>query len=136
MAVGGPTDSGREYGAGVRADDIDATALERQSQAVSDSVMEALRQLAGDGTDSRQLDELRQLAADIRASDFSGNPEILAREARQALALAEQLELRLSQATGGDNRGIRSNAREEVPEQHRETVADYYRRLSESGGDE
>ena len=98
--------------------------------------MDVLRDLARSGAGSRDIDELRRLAADIRASDFSGNPEILAREARQVLALAEQLELRLSRAVEGDPGGIRGTADEGVPEQHREIVADYYRRLGQTENDE
>ena len=133
---GGPDDGAREQTAGIRAQDIDATALERQTQAVAQDVMDVLRDLARSGAGSRDIDELRRLAADIRASDFSGNPEILAREARQALALAEQLELRLSRAVEGDPGGIRGTADEGVPEQHREIVADYYRRLGQTENDE
>jgi len=61
---------------------------------------------------------------------------VLAREARQALALVEQLELRLAKAVSSDERGIRSAIDEEVPEQHRKIVADYYRKLGQAGEEE
>ena len=133
---GGPDDGEREQTGGVRAEDIDATALERQSEAVAQEVMDALRELARSGAGSRDIDELRRLAMDIRASDFSGNPDILAREARVALAIAEQLELQLSRAVEGNPGGIRGTADDGVPEQHRAIVADYYRRLGQTEDDE
>ena len=91
--------------------------------------------LASSGVDPRDLDELRQLAAGVRSADFSGNPDILAREARLALELVEQLELGLARAIEDDRPGIRSNANEEIAEQHRKIVADYYRRLGGSDED-
>ena len=69
-----------------------------------------------------------------RSADFSGNPTLLAREARLALELVEQIELGLATAVAGDRRGIRTNNEEEIAERHREIVADYYRRLG--GSDE
>jgi hypothetical protein len=38
----------------------------------------------------------------------------------------------LSRAVDGKTRGIRGTADDEIPEQHREIVADYYRRLGQS----
>ena len=61
---------------------------------------------------------------------------MLAREARQALALVEQLELQLAKAVNGDDQGIRSAVEEESPQQHREIVADYYRKLGQTGEEE
>ena len=75
-----------------------------------------LRTLSNAGADARNVDELRRLAAGIRASDFSGNPDILAQEARQALSLVEQLELRLARTLNDEQPGIRSNAIENIPD--------------------
>jgi hypothetical protein len=130
MRTGLPDD--RPESTGVQVADIDAgDELERRAQGVSQDVTELLRTFAEAGVDRRDIDELRRLAASIRASDFSGNPEVLAREARQALALAEQLELQLASVVEGGKPGIRGNASEEVPEQHREIIDDYYRRLGQ-----
>ncbi|NIL94464.1 MAG: hypothetical protein GTO71_08505 [Woeseiaceae bacterium] len=134
--AGGPEDTDRGTSTGVRVDDLDAIAIERQAQVVSQGVMEALRALSNAGANARDIDELRQLAAGIRASDFSGNPDILAREARLALALAEQLELQLSRTIEGNADGIRGTSAEEIPEQHREIIADYYRRLGSADANE
>ena len=130
VRAGGPDD--RVGSSGERAEDLEvAPALQRQSQEVSQEATALLRTLSNTGVEARDVDQIRQLAADIRASDFSGNPDVLAREARQALALVEQLELQLAKAVDSDDRGIRSAVNEEIPEQHREIVADYYRKLGQ-----
>jgi hypothetical protein len=130
IRAGGPDD--RVESTGERVEDLEvAPALEQQAQEVSQEATALLRTLSNTGLEARDVDQIRQLAADIRASDFSGNPDVLAREARQALALVEQLELQLAKAVNSDDRGIRSAANEEIPEQHREIVADYYRKLGQ-----
>jgi len=122
----------QQAGAEKRVDDLEvAPALQQQAQNVSQDVTALLRALSGAGVEARDIDQLRRLAADIRASEFSGNPDVLAREARQALALVEQLELQLAKAVNSDDPGIRSAVNEEIPEQHREIVADYYRKLGQ-----
>jgi len=122
----------QQAGAEKRVDDLEvAPALQQQAQNVSQDVTALLRALSGAGVEARDIDQLRRLAADIRASDFSGNPDVLAREARQALALVEQLELQLANAVNSDDPGIRSAVNEDIPEQHREIVADYYRKLGQ-----
>jgi len=130
VRAGGPDD--RVESSGERVEDLEvAPALQQQAQEVSQEATALLRTLSNTGVEARDVDQIRQLAADIRASDFSGNPEVLAREARQALALVEQLELQLAKAVDSDDRGIRSAVNEEIPEQHREIVADYYRKLGQ-----
>lgn len=127
----------QQAGAEKRVDDLEvAPDLRQQAQGVSQDVTALLRALSGAGVQARDIDQLRRLAADIQASDFSGNPDVLAREARQALALVEQLELQLAKAVNGDDQGIRSAVDEEIPEQHREIVADYYRKLGQTGEEE
>jgi hypothetical protein len=127
----------QQAGAEKRVDDLEvAPDLRQQAQGVSQDVTALLRALSGAGVQARDVDQLRRLAADIQASDFSGNPDVLAREARQALALVEQLELQLAKAVNGDGQGIRSAVDEEIPEQHREIVADYYRKLGQTGEEE
>jgi len=127
----------RAESTGERAENLEvAPALQQQAQEVSREATALLRALSNSGVEARDVDQIRQLAADIQASDFSGNPDVLAREARQALALVEQLELRLAKAVSSDERGIRSAIDEEVPEQHRKIVADYYRKLGQAGEEE
>jgi hypothetical protein len=110
----------------------DGAPLDRQVQNVSQEVSNLLRELQVAGIDARKIDELRRLAAEIRESDFSGNPEILAQEARTALSLAEQLELALARTANSGSVGVRNEVPEDIPEQHRQTVADYYRKLGQT----
>ena len=138
--TGTPTsgpDASRDTPTGARADDLEtAPALGDRARAVAETVLEQLRMLSGSGVDPRDVDEIRQLAAGVRSADFSGNPALLAEEARLALELVEQLELELATVVEGDRPGIRSNSNAEIAEQHREIVADYYRRLGQSDDDE
>ncbi len=130
-------DTNRDVPTGAIADDLEpAPELREQTQSLAQNVLDQLRTLAAAGVDPRDLDELRQLAAGVSAADFSGNPEILAREARLALELVEQIELSLARAIEDDRPGIRSNSEEEITERHREIVADYYRRLGDSEEDQ
>jgi len=131
VAGGGRDD--RPESSGVRVDDLELVeALEQQAQDVSQDISTLLRDLSNNGVEPEDIDELRRLAADIRESGFSGNPEILAREAQLALSLVEQLELALAKAGRRDDTAVRSNVDEEIPEQHREIVADYYRKLGQT----
>ena len=135
VRAGGPDD--RVESTGERVEDLEvAPALQQQAQEVSQEATALLRTLSNTGVEARDVDQIRQLAADIRAADFSGNPDVLAREALEALSLVEQLELQLARAVDGDDRGIRSAVNEEIPEQHREIVADYYRKLGQTGEEE
>jgi hypothetical protein len=77
----------------------------------------------------RDIDALRRLAADIRASEFSGNPQLLDAESRHALSLVEQLELALSRTMRKSNVSVHTNAVDEIPDEHKEIIADYYRKL-------
>ncbi len=131
VAGGGRDD--RPESTGIRVDDLDVgQALEQQTQDVTQDISALLRDLSNSGVEPRDIDELRRLAADIRESEFSGNPDILAREARAALSLVEQLELALAKAERRDDTAVRSSVKEEIPEQHREIVADYYRKLGQT----
>jgi len=131
VAGGGRDD--RPESTGIRVDDLEAgDALERQALEVTQDIGALLRDLSNSGVEPRDIDELRRLAADIRESEFSGNPDILAREAQAALSLVEQLELALAKAERRDDTAVRSSVKEEIPEQHREIVADYYRKLGQT----
>lgn len=107
-------------------------ALERQALDVTQDISTLLRDLSNSGVEPQDIDELRRLAAGIRESEFSGNPDILTREAQAALSLVEQLELALAKAEHRDDAAVRSNVKDEIPEQHREIVADYYRKLGQT----
>ena len=116
--------------------DLLARDFDRSADDISADVLSLFRDLRGRGVPVQDIEELRRLAAEFRASEFSGNPALLEEEARKALAIAEQIEMTLSRsAKAGDGR-VRTNTAEEIPEAHRAIVADYYRRLGETGDEE
>jgi hypothetical protein len=117
----------------MRVPDLDVTRqIERGLAAVSDDVLNMFRELREAGVAPRDIDDIRRLATQIRASDFSGNEAILERESKLALSLVEQLELALATAAGDQERTVRSKAVDDIPDGHKETVANYYRRLGEA----
>ena len=137
QSSGAPTSTGRDdrpQSTGIRVTDIDISRkVEGQADNLSQRIPDLFNGLRAAGTSAEDIDELRQLAADIRATEFSGNPELLEREARLALSLVEQLELALAKTARQDREGVWTNTVEEIPDAHREVIADYYRRLGESG---
>ena len=68
----------------------------------------------------------------IVRDDFSGNPDLLDAESRHALSLVEQLEVALAKTARKNDVSIRTNATDEVPDEHKEIVADYYRKLGQA----
>lgn len=132
-----PTGSGRDIRTpttGVRVADIDLTRdIERGIDALSDEVYNQFRELRESGVSPRAIDELRRLAADVRASDFSGNEALLEREAEAVLGLVEQLELALARAAEAGSGAVRATPTEQVPDDHVKPVATYFRRLGEGG---
>lgn len=118
---------------GVRIGDLEFTSgLDRRADDISRGVLDLFREFRAAGATVQDIDALRRLAADIRASDFSGNPDLLDAEARRALSLVEQLELALSKTGRKNDASIHTNATDEVPDEHREIVADYYRKLGQA----
>jgi len=120
---------------GIEVGDLEVTReFDRSADTISDEILAMFRELRGRGVPVQDIDELRRLASQIRASEWSGNPELLEREARLALARVEQLEIALARAVRNEN-PVRTTAAEEIPEAHRDIVADYYRRLGETAGE-
>jgi DNA-binding Lrp family transcriptional regulator len=121
---------------GIEVGDLDGSRdFDQQSDNVSQDVISLFRELREQGVSVQDIDELRRLAADIRASEFSGNPALLEQEARRALAAVEQLEMALVKMARQDDATVRTNAIDEIPTAHKEIVADYYRRLGETDDD-
>ena len=119
---------------GVRVPDLEVTdRLQREFDDVSDDVLNLFRDLRSDGVSEQSIDDLRRLAAEVRASEFSGNEALLARESQLALNLVEQLELALTRAADAERDSPRANTVDEIPDQHRAPVANYYRTLGEDG---
>jgi hypothetical protein len=136
-ATGGPVRSGirddRPESTGQFVDDLQiAREFDRQADNISEDVLNMYRALREAGVSVREFDELRRLATDVRAADFTGNPELLEAEARRALDLVLQLEIAVAKTARKSDRGVRSNVGEDVPDEHREIVADYYRRLGQA----
>ena len=113
-----------------------AELLDAEIDEVSDDVFNLFRQLREGGLPEEAIDELRSLAADVRASDFSGNEALLERESQAALTLVEQLELALAKAAREQSTSVRATPAERVPDEHREPVANYFRRLGDADGDD
>ena len=65
------------------------------------------RELRGAGVPVQDLDELRRLASEVRAADFSGNEDILREESQKALSLVEQIELALQRAADQGGSDVR-----------------------------
>lgn len=132
---GALTNRGRDdlqQSTGVRIADLEFTReLNRQADDIYQDVIGLFRELRAAGATARDVDELRRLAGDIRASDFSGNPDLLDAESRHALSLVEQLELALARTARTNDVSVRTNATDEVPDEHKEIVADYYRKLGQ-----
>jgi hypothetical protein len=65
-------------------------------------------------------------------SRFANNPKLLNEEYRKMLAMLEQLELQVRRQVEEDSGGqVRSIVADPVPEQYREAVAEYFRKLSQ-----
>lgn len=119
--------TGVEYG------DLDFVRdLDVRAENISDEVFKLFRDLRAAGATVEDIDQLRRLAAEIRASDFSGNPALLDEESRRALSLVEQMELALAKVGRGSDAGVRTDAIDDIPDEHREIVADYYRKLGKA----
>ena len=110
-------------------------ALEEQAARATEDVNALLRRASSMGLRAGQTDDLRRLSGNIGQSEFDRNPELIAREARRMLSLVEQLELSLAAAVDGSDNALRTNPNEEIPEAHREMVADYYRQLGQTDQD-
>jgi hypothetical protein len=118
---------------GVQIGDLDASRdFDEQADNISQDVIALFRELRAKGVSVQDIDELRRLAADIRASEFTGNPALLEEEARRALAAAEQLEMALAKTARKNDASVRTSPADEIPDAHKEIVADYYRRLGQS----
>jgi hypothetical protein len=99
-------------------------------------VPQLTNELRRSGISSEDLADLRQFANGLSNEQFRGNPELLEQEYRKLITLLEQLELQARRQVeldqGGDVRAIVSQP---VPEEYREAVAEYFRRLSEKRND-
>ncbi len=131
MRAGGRDDLQRSTG--IEVGDLEGSRdFDEAADNISEDVIAMFRELREQGVSVQDIDELRRFAADIQASDFSGNPALLEEEARRALAAVEQLEMALVKTARQNDPSVRTSAADEIPSAHKEIVADYYRRLGEA----
>ncbi len=104
--------------------------VEQQARQAAATLNEAL-------TDDRavlnfdQASELRTLRRALMQSDPARNGRLLEAEARDALQLAEQLEVALREARSPATDAVQEATADKVPAAYEEAVWDYYRRLAE-----
>ena len=103
----------------------------RDIEETAGAVRRLIPELRNLGFDPREIDAVRELTRQLDLARFTGNTDLLKREADSALHLLEQLELRLSDAVEADgDAAVRTAVAERVPTEYKGAVAEYYRRLS------
>ena len=125
---------GRRPQGGVRAWDAGTLAdVQRALRQAVEELPGLTQQLRREGIDEQELAELRRFVAGLSQSRFPGNPQLLEKEHRKVLALLEQLELQVRRQVEQEkgNFQVRVTGTNPVPEQYREAVAEYFRRLSQ-----
>jgi hypothetical protein len=82
----------------------------------------------------QQLQALIEQMRNLDPSRFPGNPGLVEQMHQQLISEVDALELQLRRALEGDRGGtIRNADPAKIPSGYRESVADYYRRLSTGG---
>ena len=114
------------------ADPQTRAAMEEALREGAQQVPQLTNELRNRGIYNEDLEEIRRFVRSLPNSRFRGNPELLESEYQKMLALLEQLELQVQrQAETAGNTEVRAIVSEPVPEEYREAVAEYYRRLSQ-----
>jgi len=109
-AAGNPADTERNYQQGVHE-------------------LNALRQMVqGDPQAAREVQELAQQMQKLDPSRFPGNPAMVEQMHREVLSEVDKLELRLSRDDAAND--ARTGKPYVVPSGYQDSVAEYYRRLS------
>ena len=105
--------------------------IELRAEDTARAIRRLIPDLRARNLNPAEIDEVRELTRQLELARFDGNADLLAREFNAALALLEQLELRLAQGTQADERGtVRTAVAEPIPTEYKDAVAEYYRRLS------
>jgi hypothetical protein len=105
--------------------------IELRAEDTARAIRSLIPELRARNLNPAEIDEVRELTRQLELARFDGNADLLARELNAALALLEQLELRLAQGTQADDRGtVRTAVAEPIPTEYKDAVAEYYRRLS------
>jgi hypothetical protein len=105
--------------------------VEQTLRRTLDQIPELTQDLRRRGVDPLDLAELRKFTQGLANSRFAGNPQLLSREYRKMLSMLEQLELQVRRQVEERQGGqVRATIAQPVPEEYREAVAEYFRRLS------
>ena len=123
----------RQQSSGIEVPDLETTAsLESESEEVVRGVQDLLRDSENYQLRTMDIAEIADLAAGVRAADYTGNETLLESEVTKALAIVEQLELALSRASQAQAHTVRTRVQEEVSREQQEVAAEYFRRLAET----
>jgi hypothetical protein len=87
-------------------------------------------QLRTRGLTDEELAAVRELGDELRAG-LSGNPDLVESEFQNLINLTEQLELQLAANSDANETTIRTEAPIRMPQGFEESVAEYYRQLSQ-----
>lgn len=80
---------------------------------------------------TEELAEMYDLIRELEFTRVNRNDSILAQEYNEMLALIEQLEVNLQLDTSGNNpNNVRTAVTDVIPDEYKDAVAEYYRRLS------
>jgi len=88
------------------------------------------RTLKGDQGLSKEIRDLMQRMQNLDPKRFPGNPELVEQMKREMLSSIDRMEIQL--LTRGTSSEARSGRPAVIPEGYKESVAEYYRRLSQS----
>jgi hypothetical protein len=106
-------------------------AMERALREGAGQIPQLTNELRSRGIYNEDLEEIRRFVRNLPDERFRGNPRLLEQEYQRMLGLLEQLELQVRrQVETAENTEVRAIVSEPVPEQYREAVAEYFRRLS------
>ncbi len=106
--------------------------MERALEDSAREIPQLTRDLRRGGMYEEDLEAVRRFVRGLSDDRFKGNPELLEREYREILGLLEQLELQVRRKVEVDEGGeVRAIVSDPVPEEYREAVAEYFRKLSE-----
>ncbi len=101
-------------------------------QGVDQLTQQARRAISRLDLDEAELDDMYDLIRTLELTRMNRNDTLLAQEFSQLLVLIEQLEASLGDATSTkQGKSVRTATAEVIPEEYRESIADYYRRLSQ-----
>ena len=106
--------------------------LEQQLTQTLSGIANLTTELRDRGVAEDRLDGIRNVVEELQNRALMNNlrdPSLI--ELNNTLALLEELEARVDEGLEGNNNKVRTQAPQLIPNEYREAVADYYRRLSD-----